>query len=58
MHFKLSKPKQPTFVISLIVAIAALLLYLTKSNIGDLNLFWVMAIAYLILALGNLVKGL
>jgi hypothetical protein len=58
MYFKLSKPKQATFVISLIVAVVALLLFLTRSDIADLNLFWVMAIAYLILALGNLVKGL
>jgi hypothetical protein len=58
MYFKLTKPKQATFVISLIVAIVAVLLFLTRADIADLNLFWVMAIAYLILALGNLVKGL
>ncbi len=58
MYFPLSKPKQVTFLVALIVAILAVAFYITKSNFADIELFWVMGAAFVILALGNLVRGL
>ncbi len=58
MYFPISKPKQVTFLVALIVAILAIAFFITKSNFANIELFWVMTAAYVILALGNLVRGL
>jgi len=53
----LSAPTNVVFLISLVVAILGLLAGLGVFTIIPLSSFWIMAIAYGILALGCLLKG-
>jgi uncharacterized membrane protein len=56
---RLNQPKQITFLVSLVVVIVAIVCYFWKPNstITD-NTMWIAAVGWLILAAGNLIKGL
>ena len=54
----LSAPTQIVFIISLIIAILGLLAGLGVFAIIPIPAFWLMAIAYGLLALGCLLKGM
>lgn len=55
---KLSPPKVGTFVISVIIALIAIIgLSVDIPFVSD-NAFWVMVIAYLVLGAGALFKGI
>jgi len=54
---KLSRPKDSTFIIAVVLAVLALLGSLTTIAFVSANAFWILAVGFVILALGNLVKG-
>jgi len=54
----LSRPTQVVFVISVLLAIAALLIFLNVLQFAAIPSFWIMTAAFVLLLLGNLVKGL
>lgn len=54
----LSAPTKPIFLISLILAVLAILsIYMPIPMISG-NAFWVAVIAYVVLLIGNVAKGL
>lgn len=55
---KLSPPKMSTFVVALIVALVAIIAQFTSIPFVTDNGFWVMTIAFVIVSLGALLKGL
>jgi hypothetical protein len=57
MQFHLSKPKGITFFIALIIAVIALLMVIIPFNLLFAPVWWAL-IAFTILALGNLLKGM
>jgi hypothetical protein len=54
---KLSAPKTIVFIISLVVAIVAALTALGSVALIPIASVWIMAIAYVVLAIGCLIKG-
>lgn len=54
----LSAPTMPVFLISLIVAILAILGTMVSIPVVTGNSFWVAILAYVILLVGNVAKGL
>lgn len=54
----LSAPTMPIFIISLILAILAILGVYMAIPIVSGNAFWVAIIAYVVLLVGNVAKGL
>jgi hypothetical protein len=57
MKFNLSAPTQVVFLISLVLAILAILGLYVRIPFVSLYAFWVMTIAYIVLAVGCLLKG-
>jgi hypothetical protein len=57
MKFNLSKPKNITFVIALIIAVVALLMVVVPFSL-PIAPVWMALIAFAILALGNLLEGM
>ena len=57
MHFHLSKPREITFFIALILAVLALLMVVIPFHLLFAPVWWAL-IAFTILALGNLLKGM
>ncbi|MEP6828195.1 MAG: hypothetical protein ABJA10_08975 [Aestuariivirga sp.] len=55
---KLSAPTQMIFIISLVVAVVGLLMALGVLAMIPIASVWVMAVAYVILAAGCLMKGM
>ena len=55
---KLSAPTQIVFIISLVVAVVGLLMALGVLAMIPVASVWVMALAYVILAVGCLMKGM
>jgi cytochrome c oxidase subunit IV len=55
---KLSAPKQITFWIAVIVAVVGVVAYLVTSLGLSGYAVWVLVVAFIILALGNLIEGL
>jgi len=55
---KLSAPSQIVFVISLLLAIVAVLLFLNVLHVSGVPSFWAMTAAYVVLFLGNLLRRL
>ena len=53
----LSAPTQIVFIIALIVAIIALLMFFGVITFIPISAFWVMTIAYVVLAGACLIKG-
>lgn len=54
---KLSAPKQIVFWIAVALAVVALLMVLGVLNVGFIEAVWVALVAFVLLALGNLLKG-
>lgn len=54
----LSAPTMPVFLISLILAILAVLGTFVVIPVVSANAFWVAVIAYVVLLVGNMAKGL
>ena len=54
----LSEPKQITFWIAVVVAVVALLAQLITIPVLSGLAFWLLLIAFIILAAGNLMEGL
>lgn len=54
---KLTPPTQAVFFISLVIAIIGLVAFTGTVSIG-IEAFWIMAVAYVLLALGNLLENL
>jgi hypothetical protein len=54
----LSRPTQAVFVIAVLLAIAALLIFLNILPFVAIPSFWIMTTAFVLLLLGNLVKGM
>ena len=57
MHLHLSRPKEITFFIALIIAIIALLMIVIPFNLLFAPVWWAL-IAFTVLALGNVLKGM
>ncbi|MEO1703461.1 MAG: hypothetical protein AAFR71_15565 [Pseudomonadota bacterium] len=55
---KLSAPTKPVFLISVIVAIFALLMALNVITFIPVASVWIMGLAFLLLALANMLKGM
>jgi type IV secretory pathway VirB3-like protein len=55
---KLSRPKESTFIIAVILAVLAFLGSITAIAFVSANAFWILLIGFILLALGNLYKGL
>lgn len=53
----LSPPTQAVFVISLILAVLAVISFFAVIPVVSANAFWVAIIAYVILAIGNVFRG-
>ena len=62
MHFRLSPPGLPVFLVSLILAVLAIATFYTHVPVVDhyvrSHRFWVLAAAYAALLLGVVVEGL
>lgn len=54
----LSRPTQAIFVIAVLLAIASLLIFLNILPFAAIPSFWIMTAAFVLLLLGNLVKGM
>jgi len=55
MH--LSAPTQIVFIISVIIAVIGLLMALSVFSLGSISAFWVMTIAYVVLAIACMIRG-
>lgn len=56
---QLSAPTQIVFIIAVVLAIVALLAaFTTVVSFLPISAFWVMTIAFIVLAAGNLMKGI
>ena len=54
----LNEPKVITFWIAVVVAVVALIAYIVTIPVLSGFAFWVLLIAFIVLAAGNLVKGM
>jgi hypothetical protein len=57
MRFNLNRPSNAIFVISVVLALLALIGVLANVPLLSGNAFLLLAIAYVVLLVGNLVKG-
>jgi hypothetical protein len=55
---KLSAPKQITFWVAVVVAVVGVIASLVTIPVLSGIAFWIVVVAFVILALGNLIKGL
>ncbi len=55
---KLSKPMNITFIIAVVLGVLAVLGAITTIPFFSANAFWVLLVGFVILMLGNLVKGM
>jgi uncharacterized membrane protein len=57
---RLTAPKQITFLVAFIVAVIAFLIAakVVDNPLNTVNVVWIALVAYVILAVGNLIKGL
>jgi hypothetical protein len=53
----LSAPTMPIFIVSLVLAVLALLGHFAAIPFVSLYQFWIAIIAYIVLALGSVLKG-
>jgi hypothetical protein len=58
VEMNLSAPTTPVFVVSLILAVLAILGAFVAIPLISPNAFWVAILAYIVLMVGNLAKGL
>ena len=54
----LSAPTMPVFLVSLVIAVLALVGYFVAIPFISDNLFWTAIVAYVVLLVGNVAKGL
>lgn len=54
----LSAPTKPVFLIALILGVLALIGTFVAIPVVSANAFWMLALAFVILAAGNLMKGM
>jgi hypothetical protein len=54
----LSAPTQPVFLVAIILAILAVVSTFVVIPVITANAFWAMVVAFAILAVGNLLKGM
>ncbi len=52
----LSAPTKPVFIVSLVLAIFAVLVFLRVVPFTAVPVFWIMTAAYVVLLIGNLFK--
>jgi hypothetical protein len=57
MRFNLNRPSNAVFLISIVLALLALIGVLANVPVLSNNAFLLLAIAYVVLVIGNLVKG-
>ena len=57
MRLNLTRPSNAVFLISIVLALLSLIGVLTHVPMLSNNAFLLLAIAYVVLAIGNLVKG-
>ncbi len=55
---QLSAPKFVTFIIAVIIALVGILAYIIAIPILSLYAFWIVVIAFILLALATMLKGL
>lgn len=55
---KLSKPREVTFILAVLVAVLAVIGYIANLPTVGPYAFWLLVIAFVILALGNTVRGM
>jgi len=53
----LSAPTQIVFIITVIIAVIGLLMAFGVFSLGAISAFWVMTVAYVVLAVACLLKG-
>lgn len=53
----LSAPTQIVFIVSVIIAVIGLLMALSVFSLGSISAFWVMTIAYVVLAIACMIRG-
>ncbi len=53
----LSAPTQIVFIISVVIAVIGLLMAFSVFSLGAISAFWVMTIAYVVLAVACLLRG-
>ncbi len=53
----LSAPTQIVFIITVVIAVIALLMGLGVFSLGAISAFWIMTLAYVILAVACLLRG-
>ena len=58
MRMRLNAPTQMVFIISLVIAALGVLLALGVISIAAVHAFWVMALAYVVLAAACVLKGM
>jgi len=56
--FRLSAPKKGTFLVSLVIAIFALIAFVFKIPDVSPNAFWIVVVAYVVLAMGCALKDI
>ena len=54
---RLSAPTQIVFIITVIIAIIGLLMAFGVFSLGSLSAFWVMTVAYVVLAIACTIRG-
>ena len=54
----LSAPTNVVFIVSVVIALLALLIVLNVIPFAAVPAFWILAIAYIVLVAGNLLKGI
>ena len=55
---KLSEPKVITYIIAIVIALIALIGFFVTIPFVTANAFWVLLVAFILLALANLLNGL
>lgn len=58
MALKLNAPSQVLFIVSLVLALIAVVSALTPVPIASANAFWIAIIAYAVLAVATVAKGM
>jgi hypothetical protein len=55
---ELSEPKQITFIVAVVLAVIGLLATLITIPVLSGLAFWILLVGFIVLAVGNLIKGL
>jgi hypothetical protein len=55
---KLSAPQRATWIVAVVVGVAGILVHERAFRLGTLDSFWMVAAAFVLLAVATLVRGL